>query len=109
MILCSINVYFTKDKKIFYNKLKSIHKDNNTYSIACKLRYLIRVFIKGVELYGLDRSLLLLAKVNNKWKKKMKFKRQWGKRKNVRQLSFFPYLEALYNIDYTLIQIKLIN
>jgi hypothetical protein len=104
-----MHVYLTEDKKKYYNRLKSIHKDCNTYSIACKLRYLLKIFIKGVELFGIERFLEVLKKSKEKWEKRMKNKSVWYKKKKERQLNIYPHLEILYSTDYTVILIKLLN
>jgi hypothetical protein len=104
-----IHIYFPDSKKYIYNKLKSIHKDNNTYSIACKLRYLLKVFIRGVEMYGLEKFLKILKSAKDKWEnKKIKIK-VWYKKEKVRQLSLSPYINTLYCKNYTVILIKLLN
>jgi len=63
---CHLHVYINRSKEVLYNKLKTIHKDNNTYSIASKLRYIIKIFIKGAERYGLNEFLMILKKAEKK-------------------------------------------
>jgi hypothetical protein len=104
-----IHVYFSKDKKVLYNRLKSIHKDNNTYSIACKLRYLLKVFAKGVELYGFDKFLKVIQCADRRWKVRIRSKKIWKKKREVRQLSLIPLLNIQYDNKYTVILIKLLN
>ncbi|MBN2547065.1 MAG: transposase, partial [Spirochaetes bacterium] len=62
-----IHIYISRKKEVIYNKLKSIHKDNNTYSIATELRYILKVFLRGVEMYGINKFLLLLKSAEKKW------------------------------------------
>jgi hypothetical protein len=104
-----LHVYFSKEKQIIYNKLKSIHKDNNTYSIACKLRYLLKVFFRGIELYGLEKFLLILKRAEIKWEERKKKNKIWWKKKNIRQLNIKQNLIIHYAMDYTPIFIKLLN
>jgi len=106
---CHLHVYINKSKEVLYNKLKSIHKDNNTYSIASKLRYIIKVFIRGVERYGLDGFLKILERAGKKWENKKGNKKIWYKKRKVRQLSFNNQLTIQYDIKYSAILIKLLN
>ena len=62
---CNIHLYLPKDKRKIYNKLKSIHKDNSTYSMAKSLRYAIRVFIRGVENRPLEKSIFHVQLLSN--------------------------------------------
>lgn len=104
-----IHVYFKKEKRALYNQLKSIHKDNDTYSIAGKLRYLIKVFIKGVDIYGLEKFLDILENSKKRWMNKFKFKKIFYKKNNMRQLSQLSYLKIQYDIEFTINFIKLLN
>jgi len=106
---CHLHVYINKNKEVLYNKLKSIHKDNNTYSIAYKLRYIIKVFIRVVERYGLDGFLKILERAGKKWENKKGNKKIWYKKRKVRQLSFNNQLTIQYDIKYSAILIKLLN
>ena len=103
-----LKVYFPDKAKIFYNILKSIHKDNNTHSIAGILRYLLKIFIRGVDLFGFENFLMVLK--NGKRRLERKFKRQklWYKIK-VRQLSIKRHLIIQYDINYNPIFIRLLN
>ncbi len=106
---CHLHVYINKNKEELYNKLKSIHKDNNTYSIASKLRYLIKVFIRGVERYGLNRFLKILERAGKKWENKKGNKKIWYKRGKVRQLSLNKQITVHYDSFYSAVLIKLLN
>jgi hypothetical protein len=103
---CHAHIYFPKSKQVFYNKLKSIHKDNNTYSIACKLRNLMYVFIRGVEIYGLEDFLDVLKNAEKRWNDKIKGKLLCIKRNKVRQLPIHSYININYSLDYKPILIK---
>ncbi|MBN2545919.1 MAG: hypothetical protein JXB50_08985 [Spirochaetes bacterium] len=103
-----IHVYFNNDNKFLYNKLKSIHKDNNTYSIASNIRYLLKVFLKGIELYGYDKFIMILKKAQIKMNKLLKHKKYWQKKVLVRQLSNYPLLSINYDNNYSPIFIKLL-
>jgi len=76
-----IHVYFNEKNRILYNKLKCIHKDNNSYSIACILRYLLKIFLKGVELYGFSTFLKILNKSEREWEIILKNKKEWRKKR----------------------------
>jgi len=104
-----LHVYINKSKEVIYNKLKSIHKDNNTFSIASKLRYILKVFIRGVERYGLQRFLSILKKAEEKWNYKREKKKYWYKKTMVRQLSINRNLIIQYDNKYSVVLIKLIN
>jgi len=104
-----LHVYINRSKEVLYNKLKSIHKDNNTYSIACKLRYILKVFIRGVELYGLNGFLLILENAGKKWEYKRRNKKYWYKKTKVRQLSINKQLIIHYDSKYSVVLIKLLN
>jgi len=106
---CHLHVYINRSKEVLYNKLKTIHKDNNAYSIASKLRYILKVFIRGVERYGLDRFLVILEKVGKKWENKKKDIKLWYKKGEVRQLSLNDHLTVQYDKKYSAIFIKLLN
>jgi hypothetical protein len=103
-----LHIYFPEKKTVLYNELKSIHKDNDTYSIAGELRYLLKLFIRGVEMYGFERFLLILEKAQIKFKNIIRRKKIWIK-KRVRQLSEKHYLLVQYDINYKAIFIKLLN
>jgi hypothetical protein len=104
-----IHVYFKNDTKYIYNKLKSIHKDNNTYSIACKLRYLLNVFLRGEELYGLNMLLEIIEKAAENLKELLKNQKIWFKKKKIRQLSETRHIYVEYDKNYSAILIKLLN
>ncbi len=107
---CHLHVYINRSKEELYNKLKSIHKDNNTYSIASKLRYIIKVFIRGVERYGLDVFLKILNKADIKWKNIKKNIKIWYKgARMVRQLSLKKQFAVQYDSGYSTVLIKLLN
>ncbi|MBN2546869.1 MAG: hypothetical protein JXB50_13800 [Spirochaetes bacterium] len=96
-----LHVYINRSKEGLYNKLKSIHKDNNTYSIASTLRYIIKIFIRGVEMYGLNEFLTILKNVEEK--------KLWHKRGKVRQLSSKIKLIVHYDYKFSAVLIKLLN
>jgi len=104
-----LHVYINRSKEILYNKLKSIHKDNNTYSIASKLRYILKVFIRGVERYGLNGFLKILKNAEKKWENKKRIKKNWYKKRKVRQLSLNKQLTIQYDCKYSVVLIKLLN
>jgi len=103
-----VHLYIPKKKEVIYNELKSIHKDNDTYSIAKEIRYLLKVFIRGVELYGFDRFMLILGKARIKLEIIIRKKKVWNKRK-VRQLSRKRWLNIQYDVNYRIIFIRLLN
>ena len=103
-----IHIYFTKGKLMLYNELKCIHKDLNSYSIAVNLRYVLNVFIRGVELYGLDKFIIILDKSKNKMETIFKKKKIWRKC-SVRQLSNKKLLYVQYDSNYLPVLIKLLN
>jgi len=103
-----IHIYLKKDKFFLYKKLKSIHKDNNTYSIASNLRYLLKVFFRGIELYGYENFFILLKKSKKKWNEKIKNKKSWIKNGRVRQLSNYPFFLVKYDNNFSAILIKLL-
>ena len=103
-----IHIYFSETKHFLYNNLKSIHKDNDTYSIAGKLRYLLKVFIRGVELFGFDRFMYVLKNAKNKMENIIRTKKVWEKIK-VRQLLYKKCLSVYYDTNYKAIFIKLLN
>jgi hypothetical protein len=104
-----IHVYFSNDERKIYHMLKSIHKDNNTYSIAGILRHLLKVFIRSVKLYGLEKFLQILEKASEKWRKICRNKREWYKKKVVRQLDKKLSFSVHYDTNYTPFLIKLLN
>ncbi len=104
-----LHVYINKNKEELYNKLKSLHKDNNTYSIAMNLRYLIKVFIRGIEKYGLYRFLKILKKAEVKWENLKRKVKLWYKRKEVRQLSFNKQFIIQYDRKFSIVLINLHN
>ncbi len=106
---CHLHVYINKNKEVLYNKLKSIHKDNNTYSIASILRYILKVFIRGVEIYGLNGFLKILKNAEKKWNNKKRNEKIWYKKGMVRHLSLNKYLTVQYDRKYTVVLIKLLN
>ncbi|MBN2546893.1 MAG: hypothetical protein JXB50_13920 [Spirochaetes bacterium] len=106
---CHIHLYLNEKNQIIYNKLKSIHKDNNSYSIACKLRYLLKIFMRGVDLFGFEKFLNILKNSEKKWGKIISKQKFWRNFKKVRQLSCCPYLNVLYDQYYSVISIKLLN
>ncbi|MBN2544910.1 MAG: hypothetical protein JXB50_03870 [Spirochaetes bacterium] len=106
---CHLHVYINRSKEELYNKLKTIHKDNNTYSIASQLRYIIKVFIRGVERYGLSRFLKILKKAEEKWKNIKRNEKIWHKKVMVRQLSLKKHFAVQYDRKYSVILIKLLN
>ncbi|MBN2545865.1 MAG: hypothetical protein JXB50_08715, partial [Spirochaetes bacterium] len=95
--------------EVLYNKLKTIHKDNNTYSIASKLRYIIKVFIRGVESYGLKGFISILKNAEKKWENKKGNGKIWYKRGKVRQLSLKKQIVVQYDRKYSVVLIKLLN
>ncbi len=106
---CHLHVYINKNKKVLYNKLKSIHKDNNTYSIASILRYILKIFIRGVEIYGFERFLLILKNAENKWENRRINEKEWYKKQKVRQLSLYKQFIVQYDNEYSVMLIKLLN
>jgi len=106
---CHIHLYLNEKNKVYYYRLKSIHKDKNSYSIACKLRYLLKIFTRGVELYGFEKFLQILKKSEIKWVIKINKQKVWRINKEVRQLSYFPNIKILYDQFYSVIHIKLLN
>ncbi|MBN2545607.1 MAG: hypothetical protein JXB50_07410 [Spirochaetes bacterium] len=104
-----LHVYINRNKEELYNKLKSVHKDNNTYSIASKLRYIIKVFIRGVEMYGLKEFLIILKNAEEKWENKKMNCKTWLKKVEVRQLSLKKQFVVLYDRNYSVVLIKLLN
>jgi hypothetical protein len=104
-----IHIYYNKQKNSIYSILKSIHKDNNTYSIANNLRLLIKIFIRGQEIYGFEKFMLILKNSKAKWETNLKRSRVWRKNKKVRQLSKKPFINIQYNTNYQCISIRLIN
>ncbi|MBN2545067.1 MAG: hypothetical protein JXB50_04660 [Spirochaetes bacterium] len=104
-----IHVYFNENNKKLYNKLKCIHKDINSYSIACKLRYLLNIFLKGIEMYGFSLFLKILSNAEKKWKDKIRFKKRWIKKRLVRQLSNYPLFNIIYDNNYTVYYLKFLN
>jgi len=105
---CHLHVYINRSKEELYNKLKTIHKDNNTYSIASKLRYIIKVFIRGVERYGLTGFLKALKNAERKWDNKKRNVKLWHKGGGVRQLSLKKQFSVLYDDKYSVVLIKLL-
>lgn len=103
-----IHIYIPEKKEALYNELKSIHKDNDTYSIAGELRYLIKIFIRGVEMYGIERFLMVLERAKIKLENNLKRKKIWLKKK-VRQLSEKHYLLVQYDINYKALFVRLLN
>ena len=103
------HLYLTDEKQKIYKELKCIHKDNNTYSIAGELRYLLKIFIKGIELYGFERFLKVLKNAEERMEKLIKRKRIWRKKDKVRQLSQKHHLYVKYDTNYSVILIKLLN
>jgi hypothetical protein len=106
---CHIHVYINEDKRFIYNRIKSIHKDNNTYSMAGKIRYLLKIFVRGVELFGLEGFLKVLKKSDKKWSEKLKVINRWEKTKfctSVRQLSRSILLAVHYDTEYSAVLIK---
>jgi len=106
---CHLHIYINRSKEVLYNKLKSIHKDNNTYSIASKLRYIIKVFIRGVEKYGINGFLKILKNSSKKWDNKIRNIKLWYKEIKVRQLSLKEHLAVLYDSKYSAVMLKLLN
>ena len=105
---CHIHVYFSGDKKYIYKRLKSIHKDNNSYSIAGKLRYLLKIFIKGVEMYGLESFCGMIRRGAEKLERIVKVKKVWHKKNEVRQLNYNDYFFVQYNTEFSINFIKLL-
>ena len=103
-----LHIYFTNGKQKLYNELKSIHKDCNSYSIAVKLREILKIFIRGSELFGIEKFLMILERAETKLKKIIKRKKVWKKVK-VRQLSKMNYICINYDANYIVTSIKLLN
>jgi hypothetical protein len=70
-----------------YNKLKQIHLDLDTYSIAQILRKIIEAFLMGSSKYGEGEFLIKLEKCSKIWEmKKMIFRNE--KRVFIKQMSY---------------------
>ncbi|MBN2545900.1 MAG: hypothetical protein JXB50_08890 [Spirochaetes bacterium] len=104
-----LHIYMNRSKEVLYNKLKSIHKDNNTYSIATGLRYILKVFLRGVEMYGLNKFLKVLKDEKEKRREENRNKKIWFKKTKVRQLSYNKCLSVQYDYKYSVVLIKLLN
>jgi hypothetical protein len=75
-------------KHSIYRKLKQIHQDLNTYSMAQIIRRVIEVFLKGCKNYGLKRFIEKIEKITETWDEKKKIYRK-EKRIFQRHLSYF--------------------
>ncbi|MBN2547041.1 MAG: hypothetical protein JXB50_14665, partial [Spirochaetes bacterium] len=71
--------------------------------------YILKVFLRGVEMYGINKFLLLLKSAEKKWDNKNKNKKFWYKKIKVRQLSLKKQINIQYDNKYTVIIIKLLN
>jgi hypothetical protein len=101
--------YIPINKNHIYHHLKSIHKNNNSYSIAVNLRNILQVFVTGVEKFGLSKYLSRLENAGRIWMERIRKKNIWYKTKKVRQLTKKTLYSVLYSTDHTPIFIKLLN
>jgi hypothetical protein len=74
-------------KHQIYRKLKQIHQDLNTYSMAQIMRRVIEVFLKGCKDYGVKRFIEKIEKISKTWDEKKKIYRE-EKRIFLRHLSY---------------------
>jgi hypothetical protein len=79
-----------------YRKLKHIHHDLNTFSLAQIMRKIIEYFLIGCFKYGDSDFIMRLEKINKNWEiKKSIYRRE--KRIFIRQMSY-NYNQLLYCI-----------
>jgi hypothetical protein len=85
-----------------YRKLKHIHHDLDTYSLAQIMRKIIEYFFMGCFKYGENDFIERLGKINKNWEK---IKSEYRKEKRIfkRPMSYkfyqIPYLITIYGID----------
>jgi hypothetical protein len=94
-----------------YRKLKLIHHDLNTYSLAQIIREMIDNFLKGCSKYGNKDFMERLGIIKKIWDKKKLIYRK-TKRKFLRQVSYksnhLPYCITTYGNDFQPYLIQLV-
>jgi hypothetical protein len=94
-----------------YKKLKQIHLDLNTYSLAQILRKIIENYLMGCSKYGIKGFTTKLESINDNWENK---KAIYKKEKKVffRQMSYklynSQYLKIIYSKDSSPFSIQFI-
>ena len=104
-----IHCYVQED---VYQKLKTVHKDLNFYSMSQIVRLVVKYFLHGVKKYGYKGFIERLQKCKNKWNKKLEefagkkitFRKQMRK-----ESSKFTYFQTIYSTEFDPILIKFMN
>ena len=95
-----------------YQKLKTVHKDLDFYSISQIARLMVKYFMHGVMKYGYEGFLERLMKCKMKWNKKLE---EFADKKIVfhKQMrtggSKFTYFQTIYSTEFEPILIKFMN
>jgi hypothetical protein len=94
-----IHCYLTEN---LYRRLKHIHHDLNTYSLAQIMRKIIENFLIGCFKYGVSSFINNLKRINKNWEKnKITYQRE--KRIFIRHMSCefiqLPYCKTIYGTD----------
>ena len=95
-----------------YQKLKTVHKDLDFYSISQIARLVVKYFLHGVRGYGYGGFIERLQKCKKKWNKKLEefadkkttFRSQLRKGGNK-----FTYFQTVYSTEFEPILIKFMN
>jgi hypothetical protein len=95
-----------------YQRLKTVHKDLDYYSIGQIVRLVVKYFLHGVRKYGYEEFIKRLEKFKTQWDKKIKefAKKTKTFRKQMRTGgSNFSYYQTIYSTGYDPIMIKFLK
>ena len=95
-----IHIYMQHD---LYRKLKLVHQDLNTYSLAQILRKMMHYFIRGYNKYGFTKFMEKLNNIKEIWKSmKAKFMKENKifKKPNKNKSSRFTFINTTYTDHY---------
>ena len=95
-----------------YQKLKTVHKDLDFYSISQIMRLVVKYFLHGVRKYGYEGFIERLQKCKKRWNKKLEEfsdKKITFRKQLSRGGSKFTYFQTIYSTEYEPILIKFMN
>ena len=104
-----IHCYVPED---VYQKLKTVHKDLDFYSLSQIIRLVVKYFLHGIRKYGYKGLIERLIKCKKKWNKNLeKFadKKTIFRKQMRKGSSKFTYFQTVYSTEYEPIMIKFMN